>query len=408
MMSTYLIFINEEWHLFVLDYWKLKGWPYIIFFVIILIVCQLFIMKMFTALLINHFCRSKIILKQSQEDKYFYPKFWKKKFRELINKMKPYFLKYFNKLYSVFASYIKNEKNDVNISIDFCFINLLYIKKIRVVSKQTDNLKKSIIASKMKHLNSRKSVKIVEARNTITNVDDMNEEIIVHKDIEAMFKKEDISTTPIDSRRNFKNLTKLDSELINKVKQNEDLMREQTHILIENEEIKNIQNDTSPNFANSKIISAKKNEIIDKVGLVFDSFNDSSCHIKKTKTMKIVSGKDTPLKMGGSEKQLPPTVFQQNTPKTNKSNSRANTILQFSSILDSNNDLRSEINTAKIIKENQGFFIVFHYYINILNVLKENLCIYLEKKIKSESYVKKYSKTFLFNFSSWVWLLVLA
>lgn len=114
--STYLIFLNEEWHLFVLDYWNLKGWPYIIFFVVILIVCQLFIMKMFTALLINHFCRSaniKYLIKHTDDDKYFLPKFWKKKFRKLYHFILPYVDKIMNKILQKFKNCLKKEKNEV-------------------------------------------------------------------------------------------------------------------------------------------------------------------------------------------------------------------------------------------------------------------------------------------------------
>ncbi len=115
-MSTYLIFINEEWHLFVIDYWNLKGWSYIIFFIVILIVCQLFIMKMFMALLINHFCRStnmKYLIKYSEEDKYFYPKFWKKKIKQIFKNLKPNFHYFVKIMTKSLAKCTKKQKNDV-------------------------------------------------------------------------------------------------------------------------------------------------------------------------------------------------------------------------------------------------------------------------------------------------------
>ena len=116
MMSTYLIFINEEWHLFVIDYWNFKGWPYMIFFIIILIVCQLFIMKMFMALLINHFCRStnmKYLIKYSEEDKFFYPKFWKKKIKQFYNNLKPFLNNYLKILSKALLQCIRKPKIDV-------------------------------------------------------------------------------------------------------------------------------------------------------------------------------------------------------------------------------------------------------------------------------------------------------
>ena len=121
-MSTYLIFINEEWHLFVLDFWNLKGWPSIIYFIVILVVCQLFIMKMFTVLLINHFCRStnmKYLIKYSDEDKYFLPKFWKKKLNELYCYLKPYLLKFIRQMYKALLSYFRKEKEEVTYFFTF-------------------------------------------------------------------------------------------------------------------------------------------------------------------------------------------------------------------------------------------------------------------------------------------------
>lgn len=124
IMSTYLIFINEEWHLFVVDFWNLKGWTYIIFFVVILIVCQLFIMKMFMVLLINHFCRStnmKYLIKHSEEDKYFLTKFWKKKIKHIYNVVKPYFLQCISKIYKILFSYLKSEKKGRVFLIKICY-----------------------------------------------------------------------------------------------------------------------------------------------------------------------------------------------------------------------------------------------------------------------------------------------
>lgn len=117
IMSTYMIFINEEWHLLVIDYWKLKGWYYIIFFVVILFVCQLFIMKMFTALLINHFCRStniKYLIKYSQDDQYFLPKFWKNKFKALYTTIKQFIFKILSCFYTIITKYFIKEKTEVS------------------------------------------------------------------------------------------------------------------------------------------------------------------------------------------------------------------------------------------------------------------------------------------------------
>jgi len=133
IMSTYLIFINEEWYLFVLDYWNLKGWPYIIYFIVILIVCQLFIMKMFTVLLINHFCRStnmKYLIKHSDEDKYFLPKFWKRKIRQIYLHLKPHFLNCIKSLLNLATSYFIKEKEVVV----FCFFNIFYVDIYQIIN----------------------------------------------------------------------------------------------------------------------------------------------------------------------------------------------------------------------------------------------------------------------------------
>lgn len=72
LISTFCIFVNEEWHLFVIDYAFTKGGIYIIYFVIVIIFFQILLMKMFIALLINNFCRSAHLLKKKNEKKKYY------------------------------------------------------------------------------------------------------------------------------------------------------------------------------------------------------------------------------------------------------------------------------------------------------------------------------------------------
>ena len=86
-MSTFLIFFNEEWHLFPIDYSYFKGKIYILYFIIVVVFFQLILMKMFAALLINQFCGSasiKYLIKYNKHDHYFSFDFWKKQIEDWL------------------------------------------------------------------------------------------------------------------------------------------------------------------------------------------------------------------------------------------------------------------------------------------------------------------------------------
>lgn len=151
-----MIFINEEWHLFVIDFWNLKGSLSIIFFVFILIVCYLFVMKMFTALLINHFCRSasvKFLIKNSKDDKYFTLKYWIDNLKSLAQII--------IKIYKKIEKYLNNH----------CLKNCFKKPKKLIIEQKQTIVTKPTISNKLKKTSTRKSVKISENKNTIKNVD---------------------------------------------------------------------------------------------------------------------------------------------------------------------------------------------------------------------------------------------
>lgn len=88
LMSTFLIFFNEEWQLFPFDYSHYKGKVYVLYFVVIVLFFQLILMKMFSALLINKFCGSasiKFMIKSNHNLDYFSLDFWKKKIKTLYD-----------------------------------------------------------------------------------------------------------------------------------------------------------------------------------------------------------------------------------------------------------------------------------------------------------------------------------
>lgn len=84
LMSNFLIFINEEWHLFLIDYAHFKSKLSIIYFILLVIVIQLFLMKMFSALMINKFCRSnsiKYLIKNNENKHLFTFNYWERKIK---------------------------------------------------------------------------------------------------------------------------------------------------------------------------------------------------------------------------------------------------------------------------------------------------------------------------------------
>lgn len=90
LMSSFLIFVNEEWHLFVIDYAHFKSKISILYFIIIVLVMQLFLMKMFAALMINQFFRSasiKYLIKNNQDDQLFTWEYWKERIQKFFQKI---------------------------------------------------------------------------------------------------------------------------------------------------------------------------------------------------------------------------------------------------------------------------------------------------------------------------------
>lgn len=188
---------------------------------------------------------------------------------------------------------------------------------------------------------SRKSVKIVEERNTV-NFDEAR-----LKKPEIEFNNNDYEdfspTPPQDSRQKNRALTiaRLEMELIksSSSKLKEDSQKNKP-------EEKDLNVSMPLNLGISKVLSKDfRSEISNLEGAKNLSNNNQE---KKENEIK-------QLKTFNEKKTLQSALVA--TPKTNKSvNSHSNTILQFSSILDSNNDVRSELNTAKIVKENEGLF----------------------------------------------------
>ena len=92
LMSTFLIFFNEEWHLFPIDYSHFKGKAYILYFILMVFFFQIILMKMFAALLINKFCGSasiKYLIKYNKDDEYLSFKFWKAKIEYCVTRYLP-------------------------------------------------------------------------------------------------------------------------------------------------------------------------------------------------------------------------------------------------------------------------------------------------------------------------------
>ena len=236
-----------------------------------------------------------------------------------------------------------------------------------------DNRKKSILMNKLKTLPTRKSVKIVEARNTVNNLDKNNE--LSSGNLSGpdpqIDKKDEILATP-DSKRSpsqAKALARFEIDLIKKERlengevpngllngnQVEDCMKgylEQKQSFGLNfessdfNEAKEIHNEFKPhiNFDHNESLLLNQSKMENKIVNSNDKIQSSAdSKLKMSKTMKLLTKK--------SEKSIHSKMA---SPKSNKSITQNNSILQFSSILDSNNDLKSEINTSKMIKENKG------------------------------------------------------
>lgn len=228
--------------------------------------------------------------------------------------------------------------------------------------------------NKLKTLPTRKSVKIVEARNTINNLDKNNELSSGNSSgpDPQIDKKDEILATPLDSKRNTspaKALARFEINLLRNERQEngevtngllngnpvEDCMKgylEQKQSFGLNFEssdfceAKEIQNEFKPHIIfdhnESSLLNQSKNE--NKIANSNDKIHSSvDSKLKMSKTMKLLTKK--------SEKSIHSRMA---SPKSNKSITQNNSILQFSSILDSNNDLKSDINTSKMIKENKG------------------------------------------------------
>lgn len=230
--------------------------------------------------------------------------------------------------------------------------------------------------NKIKTLPTRKSVRIVENRNTINNLDDNKEDF--PKFPETPNKKDEIQTTPLDSKRDSgaKAIARFEINMIKKEQFNE-IKNGERKIKNPEECFNGILEEDKSNLANSNFQSSEFPEIKNEPNLNMNleyKLNDSNVgsalnnsnnlenkagggilfgsgaiqenKVKTSKTMKSLTKKK-------SEKNVTQSIMT--SPKTNKSISQSNTILQFSSILDSNNDdLRSDLNTAKMIKENKG------------------------------------------------------
>ncbi len=238
-----------------------------------------------------------------------------------------------------------------------------------MISKRTENMKKSnIILNKLKNAPSRKSVRIMEERNTF----DIGQTL--PKDFEI--KKEDILTTPIGSQRNFKTLIKLDVDLVEKAKvlmidsidnkSDADLMKKSQEKISpqfgfsktrknENYELKNVINMEKPNESilnksdmNVSILNLSNNMINSNNNISY--LNNSNLMNLNANALK--SGKTTEKNKFSSGKQNK-TGTSPNE-KISKSQLSKENLVQFSSILDSNNDLHSVMNTAKFIRENKG------------------------------------------------------
>lgn len=207
-----------------------------------------------------------------------------------------------------------------------------------MVSRQNEHLRKSIVNNRIKTMVSRKSVKIVEERNTVK----FDEARLKKPEIDNNYENDDFSPTPPhDSRQKNRALTiaRLEMELI---KSSSSKLKEDSQK--SKREEKDIKNNLPLNLGISQALSKDfRCESSNFEGAKNSSINNEG---KKENEIK-------QLKTFNEKKTLQSALVA--TPKTNKSiNSHSNTILQFSSILDSNNDVRSELNTAKIVKENEG------------------------------------------------------
>ena len=237
-----------------------------------------------------------------------------------------------------------------------------------------DNRKKSILMNKLKTLPTRKSVKIVEARNTVNNLD-KNDGLSSGNSCgpdPQIDKKDEILATPLDSKRNVspaKALARFEIDLLKNERpengeapngilngnQVEDCMKgyleqkqsfglnfESSDFYDANEVQKDFKPHLNLDHNESSLLNQSKmdNKIINSNEKIHNSIDSK---LKMSKTMKLLTKK--------SEKSIHSKMA---SPKSNKSITQNNSILQFSSILDSNNDLKSDINTSKMIKENKG------------------------------------------------------
>ena len=97
-MATSLIILNEEWHLIIFDYFNSLGKYIFIFFMIILVLGDLLLMKMFTALFINNSLNSLKIKRILN----------KRKFR--ISTITKYYHLFHEKIFQMFNNFFKNKK----------------------------------------------------------------------------------------------------------------------------------------------------------------------------------------------------------------------------------------------------------------------------------------------------------
>lgn len=290
-----------------------------------------------------------------------------------------------------------------------------------VLTKQlTENHRKSILLNKIKTLPTRKSVKIVEDRNTINNLINRSDDSVMFS--EQMNKKEDIVTTPVDSKGHISQAKSIARQEINKIRKEvhvsigelgdgkkkvteENLI--EPRLNLSNSNILNNENgftkndnefilkinfeEGKTNFeANPNQNSCDNSKIENKSILTSEINNGSKFDHSKTENKSMIASevnninKSLNVSLENHNHNFPPNEanvktsktlksLQKNksshsvqsamsSPKTNKSANTSGNIFLFSSILDSNNDLISELNTAKMIKENKGTIIIMEFF----------------------------------------------